>query len=76
MSDLSLYWTPGEFTIDGDSWAGLPLIVDSRTMRIEYVPTEFLIYQAAVVGKARSKQTRYAQAHIVLPFLDSLGQER
>ena len=75
MSDLSLYWTPCEFTIDGDSWPGLPLIVDSETMRIEYVPTEFLIYQAAVVGKARSAHTRYAQAHIVLPFLDSLADK-
>ena len=75
MSNLSLYWTSSEFRIDGDSWAGLPLIVDSGTMRIEHVPTEFLIHQAAVVGKARSPQTRYAQAHIMLPFLDSLADK-
>ena len=75
MSDLSLYWTPSEFTIDGDSWPDLPILVDSRTMRIEYVPTEFMVYQAVVVGKARSLQTRYAQAHIVLPFFDSLADK-
>jgi integrase/recombinase XerD len=75
MGDLSLYWTPNEFTISGDPWPELPVLVHSETMRIEYIPTEFLIYQAAVVGKARSQQTRYAQAHIVLPFLNSLSDK-
>jgi hypothetical protein len=61
MSDLSLYWTPEEFEIDGNSWPGLPLIVRSTTMKIEYVPSEFLVYQAAIVGKARSDQTGICQ---------------
>lgn len=72
MSNLSLYWTPDDFEIDGSKWPGIPLIVDSRTMRLEYLPSEFLFFKGALTAKSRSPLTRRAHAHIMLPFLNHL----
>jgi len=74
MANLSLFRTPKEFRIDGISYPGIPVIVDDDTMRIQYVPTEFMIYNAVVRGKSRSPKTWKDQGNIILPFLQYMEE--
>jgi integrase len=69
MANFSLFHAPEGFEIDGVPYPGIPIVVDSDTMRIEFAPTEFLIYNAVVRGKSRSPKTWKAQGHIIVPFL-------
>ncbi len=69
MQQLSLYWSTPAFTVDGFSYAGLPIFVQTASMRIEYLPTEFCTYLAVVPGRSRSQKTWKASAYILLPFL-------
>jgi hypothetical protein len=44
-------------------------------MRIEFLPTEFLIYNAVVRGKSRSPKTCKAQGHVLDPFLRFMDEK-
>jgi len=43
-------------------------------MRIEYLPTEYLVYLAVIRGDARSPKTWMARAYALLPFLNFMDQ--
>lgn len=73
MSSLLLYWTPDGFELDGYNRPGLPVLLYSATMDIEYWPTKFLQYKAIIDGRVGSHQTVYAHAHIMLPFVEYLA---
>lgn len=75
MAAFSLFHAPENFEIDGLPYPGLPVVVDSGTMRIEFVPTEFLIYNAVIRGKSRSPKTWEAQGHILVPFLRFMDEK-
>ena len=44
-------------------------------MRIEYLPTEYLVYVVVVRGDARSPKTWMAKAYALLPFLDFMVEQ-
>lgn len=54
LSKLSLYYTPGEFHIDGIPYEAIPIFVCPNSMRIEFLPTEWLIYLAVIQGRTQS----------------------
>jgi hypothetical protein len=60
--------------IDGVSYEGVPLIVASGTMRIEWLPTEYLLYNAIVSGRTRSPKTWKALGHMMAPFLNFMEE--
>ena len=44
-------------------------------MRIEYLPTEYLVYVVVVRGDARSPKTWIAKAYAMLPFLNFMDEQ-
>ena len=75
MSTLSLIRAPKDFQIDGFPYPGLPMFLRPASMRIEYLPTEYLVYVVVVRGDARSPKTWIAKAYALLPFLNFMDEQ-
>ncbi|HTV74403.1 MAG TPA: tyrosine-type recombinase/integrase [Candidatus Acidoferrales bacterium] len=66
---LSLFFTGEGFEIDQLAYPGLPLFIDPQTMRIEHLPTEWIIFQAVIRGSSRSPGTWRNYAFGLLDWL-------
>jgi integrase len=66
---LSLVFTSDGFTVDGISYAGIPVFVETDTMRVQYLPTEWFIHLAVDRGSTRSPLTWKNYAYRLLSWL-------
>ncbi len=66
---LAISFTASTFRIDGVPYAQIPVFVDPANMRIQYLPTEWIIHQAVVRGTTRSPKTWKTYAYGLLDWL-------
>jgi len=66
---LSLFFSGDGFEIDGLPYPDIPIFVDQSTMRIEYLPTEWIVFQAVIRGSSRSPGTWRNYAFGLLSWL-------
>jgi len=67
--NLTICFTSAAFRVDGIPYAQIPVFVDEGSMRIVYLPTEWIIHQAVVRGTTRSPATWRAYAYGLLDWL-------
>ena len=58
---------------DGVAFEGVPVVLRDSAMQIEFLPSEFLVYNAVVRGRSSSALTWKAQGHIMVPFLNFMS---
>ncbi|HVA29039.1 MAG TPA: site-specific integrase, partial [Candidatus Baltobacteraceae bacterium] len=66
---LSLFYTGEGFEIDDIPYPHIPLFVERTSMRIEFLPTEWILFQAVIRGSTRSPGTWRNYATNLLDWL-------
>lgn len=66
---LALVHSGDTLTIDGEAYPGVPIFVDTDSMRICYEPTEWMLYLAVVNARTRSPKTWKKVSLAILQWL-------
>ena len=67
---IAVFFTDEGFLVNGDPHPGIPMLVDTRTMRHIFLPSEWLIDVALVDGRCQSPLTWRAYAYDLRGFFE------